>query len=58
MTHTRDKFNLYVFDINGTLSNLTHRLHFIKRENPDYDSFFNAVMQDSPVLHTINLLNK
>ena len=36
----------YIFDIDGTLSDLTHRLHFIQGERKDWDGFFGAVADD------------
>jgi hypothetical protein len=36
----------YVFDIDGTLSDLTHRLHFIQCDPPNWDAFFGAVAGD------------
>lgn len=53
----------YIFDIDGTLADLSHRLHHIK---PVYDakgtlppkdwaSFFAACPDDAPIPHTIKL---
>lgn len=43
-----------VCDIDGTIADLTHRLHFIndehgKLKHPDWDSFFAAVKEDTPI---------
>lgn len=46
-----------VFDIDGTLANLTHRLHFIKNGNHDWDKFFEAAVNDAPIPQMIELLN-
>lgn len=35
-----------VVDLDGTLADLTHRLHFIKSDPKDWDSFFAAVGKD------------
>lgn len=35
-------------DIDGTLANVEHRLHHIKDGNHDWDSFFDAMDQDTP----------
>lgn len=48
---------LYVFDLDGTLADITHRLHFIQCDKPDYDAFYDACDKDVPVAWTINLLN-
>ncbi len=45
----------YIFDLDGTLANLDHRLHFVKREKPDWDAFFDAVDQDSVYEHVADL---
>jgi hypothetical protein len=44
---------LYIFDIDGTLANLEHRLHFIKQKSPDWDSFHNNVIYDKPIRSVI-----
>jgi hypothetical protein len=38
-----------VIDVDGTLSNLDHRLHHIRKEPRDYDSFYAAMGEDEPV---------
>lgn len=45
-----------IFDIDGTLSDPSERLHFLK--NKDWDSFYNACMNDAPVHHVIYLLQE
>lgn len=45
----------YVFDIDGTLSDPTHRLHLIKSEKPDWRAFFAAVDKDAPHPHIVTL---
>ncbi len=39
---------LTLFDLDGTLANIDHRLHFIKQENKDWDGFFKACSADLP----------
>jgi phosphoglycolate phosphatase-like HAD superfamily hydrolase len=46
---------VYVFDIDGTISNLTHRLHFIKQEPKNWDEFFSACWKDSPIWPVIHV---
>lgn len=42
------KKGIIVFDMDGTISNLNHRLRFITDRNPkDWDSFFDSVGGDS-----------
>ena len=45
----------YVFDIDGTLADLTHRLHHIQKSPKDWDGFFNDVAKDAPIPHVIRL---
>lgn len=50
---------IFIFDIDGTLANLNHRLHFIQDGKQDWDSFFEACDKDVPiypVLTTCQLL--
>lgn len=37
-----------IFDIDGTLSKVDHRLHFITGEKKDWDAFYDACDQDPP----------
>jgi len=37
----------YVFDLDGTLANLEHRLHYIEGEKKDWPGFFQACDGDS-----------
>ena len=50
-----EKSKLYVFDLDGTLANIDHRLHFIKDGAKDWDGFFAACPQDAPVAWVIEL---
>ena len=38
---------MYVFDIDGTLANLDHRLHHIQKTPKDWDAFYEACDRDS-----------
>jgi hypothetical protein len=40
---------LYIFDIDGTLANLEHRLHHIQGDNKDWDMFHGNVSLDAPI---------
>lgn len=46
---------IYIFDIDGTLADLTHRLHFIQNKPKDWDSFFKAAVNDAPIFEVIRL---
>lgn len=41
-----------VFDIDGTLSDVTHRRHFVKGANPAWGPFFDAMVDDPPLADT------
>ncbi len=54
---------LYIFDLDGTLANIEHRLHFIDKKRqggPDWDAFFLACVDDrhkSKVITTLRDLH-
>lgn len=39
--------DIIVVDLDGTLANIDHRLHFIKQEKPDWKGFYKACNKDS-----------
>lgn len=42
--------NRYILcDIDGTIADITHRLHFIQTKPKDWDSFYSACDKDTPV---------
>jgi len=45
----------YVFDIDGTLADLTHRLHFIQSKPKDWEAFKHFCFADKPIPHMIEL---
>jgi hypothetical protein len=48
--------NCYLFDIDGTLADCSHRLHHIQKLPKDWDSFFAACSQDAPIAHMLRLI--
>ncbi len=50
--------DIVVVDLDGTLANIDHRLHLIKREKPDWDGFFKACVDDTPNEWCVELINK
>lgn len=46
---------IYLFDIDGTLANCEHRLHFIQDKPADWNSFFMAADEDEPIWETITI---
>ena len=45
----------YVFDIDGTIADLSHRLHHIQGESKNWDAFFAGCEGDAPIPHIIEL---
>jgi phosphoglycolate phosphatase-like HAD superfamily hydrolase len=45
----------YIFDIDGTLADCRHRLHFIEGEHKDWDVFFAACADDAPIHPVIDV---
>ena len=45
----------YIFDIDGTLADLSHRLHFIKGDKKDWNSFKHFCFADKPIEHMVDL---
>jgi len=50
----------YVFDIDGTLADMSHRLHYIVREPgddrpKDWRACFSAVADDAPIFHMVRV---
>ena len=45
-----------VCDLDGTLADIEHRLHWIHREEPDWTAFFLACVDDTPIEPTIVVL--
>lgn len=48
---------LYVFDLDGTLANIDHRLRWINKKPKDWKSFLASVDKDIPNQWVVNLLN-
>lgn len=45
-----------VFDLDGTLADITHRVPLIQGQHKDYDAFFAACVDDLPHQHVIDTL--
>lgn len=44
-----------IFDLDGTLADIDHRLHFVKDGNKDWDGFYAACVDDLPKAAIIEL---
>lgn len=53
-----NKINLYIFDIDGVVADITHRLHYMKEKN--YEKFYSdeEIAKDEKIAAGINLVNK
>jgi predicted secreted acid phosphatase len=55
----RRKFRMaircFLFDIDGTVANLSHRLHHIQKAPKDWDAFFDACRDDTPIAAIVSL---
>lgn len=47
-----------IFDLDGTLANIDHRLHFIQGPHKDWDSFFKACVHDEPITDIITIMQE
>lgn len=48
--------NFIIFDIDGTLADISQRLHFIQGEKKDWEGFYNAMDKDQPIYEMVLLL--
>lgn len=49
---------IYIFDLDGTLALIEHRLHFIQQSPKDWRGFFGAVGDDKPNLPVIRTMQR
>lgn len=45
----------YLFDIDGTIADCSHRIHLIQRQPRDWRTFFALCRNDAPIPHIIEL---
>lgn len=46
----------YLFDIDGTVADLSHRLPHIQKTPKDWNSFFDACFEDVPISHICDMV--
>lgn len=46
----------YIFDLDGTLSDCAHRIHFIQKDPKDWASFYAGCVLDAPIKAVCELL--
>jgi hypothetical protein len=44
---------IVAIDFDGTLADITHRLHFIQGEHKDWPAFYRACVDDTPIMPMI-----
>lgn len=47
---------VYVFDLDGTLADISHRVHYIDRKKKDWNSFNKSCVDDSIIEETVEIL--
>lgn len=47
---------IFLCDIDGTVANLEHRLHFIQSSKKDWNSFFKSCVDDEPIPEVISTI--
>ena len=49
---------LFIFDLDGTLFNIDHRIHFLSTKDPDkWNKFYDACDKDTVIIPTVKLFN-
>jgi hypothetical protein len=48
---------IVIFDIDGTLADVSERLHHIKKKPRDWDAFFRGIPQDKAIRSMVRLCN-
>lgn len=48
---------LAIIDIDGTIADCSHRLHYLDEKPPNWDAFFAAMIDDTPIKGMADLLN-
>jgi phosphoglycolate phosphatase-like HAD superfamily hydrolase len=56
LSRTVNKKDAVIFDIDGTLADITHRLHYVTGEQKNYDDFNSLCVGDIPKKDIIDLL--
>lgn len=49
--------DVVVVDLDGTIADCTHRLHFIQGTNKDWDAFYNACKDDAPIESMVKMVH-
>ncbi len=49
---------IIAFDLDGTLANVDHRVHFVRSSKPDWEAFNRACVNDTPNAWAVKLINE
>lgn len=49
--------DVVIFDLDGVISDASHRQHFLKNVEKDWDGFFSACTKDPPIASGVRLIN-
>lgn len=52
------KSDILIVDLDGTLCNIDHRLHYVKNGNKDWKNFFKEILNDTPNKWCLDLVEK
>ena len=47
---------VYIFDIDGTIADITHRVHYLESKPKNWDMFFGTVIDDKPKNWVIDIM--
>jgi len=53
---TKPEAMTIIVDIDGTLADITHRLHFVQKAPKNWKAFFNAMDRDTPIPSTVGVV--
>lgn len=48
--------NVYIFDLDGTIADFSHRRQHLTKNPPDYEAFYTDCTNDAPIVHTITTI--
>ncbi len=53
------RHHVFVFDIDGTLSDCGHRVHHLRGDGPkNWDAFYAGMLDDAPIEHAVHLCQR
>lgn len=47
---------IVILDLDGTVFDCSHRLHFIEGQSRDYKAFYDGIVDDTPIPHIVDLV--